>query len=217
MISIITVTHNSFQVLKRLRKSIMAGVGLCYEWIIVDNGSTKVSALAELDAIHENNEALVVYNPRNEWFTKGCNIGIMQSKGEVVLLLNPDTVITPDAIPRMLSVIERREAAVVGSVLVNEKDLVVHAGASGPGDHDAKGLPYDPKAPWAQERPWDGFVTGACLMIPRFWLDQVGGLLPETHPHYHSDRELCRLVASLGGSIWMSDAKIVHTVGASGL
>jgi GT2 family glycosyltransferase len=68
---------------------------LNFEWIIVDNQSNDNS-----------NEQIISKFPFVKWidmsynagFARANNEGIRQSKGEAVLLLNPDTVILNDAI-----------------------------------------------------------------------------------------------------------------------
>lgn len=66
-----------------------------FEVIVVDNGSTDSTA-AHLDAITRLDGRLrVVRCPENLGFAKACNLGIAESRGGIVVLLNNDTIVTP--------------------------------------------------------------------------------------------------------------------------
>lgn len=220
LVSIVTVTFQSFQSLRRLRQSLLEHTPPCripYEWLIVDNGSTRPETLAELADIEASREAVVIYHDENLRFTKGCNAGIAKAGGDLILLLNPDIAVSAGWLSALCRVAARPRVGIVGTVLVNERGLTVHAGAAGTGDHIADGQPYDPGALWAQDREHDGWVTGACLLITRPALEAVGGRLNEDYPHYHSDRVLGEAVRMAGFQIWMSGHPLVHSVGGSAL
>lgn len=215
--SIITVTYNSNKCLQRLRNTLFKATSQPFEWIIVDNASTKPETLTELADIEACRQARVFYESQNLWFTKGCNRGIKEASGELIVLLNPDCapltgwleVMWQTAKPRL------RNVGIVGAVLVNESSKIVHGGAVGYGDHYGAGDLYAYGHPAVQERRCQKgeWVTGACLMVTKKALQSVGGKLDELFPHYHSDRVLCDAVRAAGFSIWMSRAVVIHTVG----
>lgn len=216
MISIITVTHNSWKSLERLRASLKMHT-LDYEWIIVDNASRKNGPLAELEDIEESGDAKVLRNKKNEYFTRGCNQGIEVSTGDPIVLLNPDCQVTPGWLPAMKRVLTQTAAGIVGCVLVNEMDEIVHAGGVGLGDHPGEGMPYSDEYAFTQTRKHNGWVTGACLMISRECLNAVGGKLDESRKHYYSDIQLCESARKAGYEVWVSSHVVVHSVGGSGL
>lgn len=218
--SIITVTYNSDRCLQRLRESLHAHTRLQpYEWIVVDNGSTRGETHRLLDELERTGEALVIRHAENLWFTAGVNAGIAKAGCDRLLLLNPDCAVTPGWLEALLAPFEvpGLNVGIVGAVLVNERGQVVHGGGVGMGQHEGFGQPYDPQASWAQGRVHDGWVTGACLMVSREALDAAGGALPTEHLHYHSDRVLCDRVRAAGYRVWMSSHVLLHSLGGCAL
>ena len=68
-----------------------------YEIIVVDNNSTDGS----VDWLKTQSDFRVIYNDENKGFPAGCNQGIQISKGENILLLNNDTIVTPNWLNNM--------------------------------------------------------------------------------------------------------------------
>jgi GT2 family glycosyltransferase/Tfp pilus assembly protein PilF len=91
-ISIIIVTYNSAADIGKCVDSIVCHTALPYELIIIDN----CSADSTRDYLKTLNNASVIFNSQNLGFSKGCNQGIEQAKGEYIVLLNPDTMVTRD-------------------------------------------------------------------------------------------------------------------------
>ncbi len=96
MISVIVLTYNNLYFNKQCIDSILNKTAYAnYELIIVDNQSTDgtVEFLKQLEWRNLPN-VKVILNDENHGFAGGNNIGINASKGEYVLLLNNDTVVT---------------------------------------------------------------------------------------------------------------------------
>src|SRR3954447_3233506 len=87
------------------------------EVIVSDNGSTDGS----VDFIHASYPLVhVIENGRNLRFAKANNVGIRASRGEYILILNPDTVIHPGALDRVISAADQHpEAGAFGCRVVN--------------------------------------------------------------------------------------------------
>jgi GT2 family glycosyltransferase/Flp pilus assembly protein TadD len=88
--SIIIVTYNSSTDIKKCLESITKNTHRTYEIIIIDNCSSDGTRefLKTLEKVN------IILNPVNLGFSKGCNQGIEAAKGEYIVLLNPDTVVT---------------------------------------------------------------------------------------------------------------------------
>lgn len=91
-ISVVIVNYNFGDFLIECLKSIS---NQDLEIVVVDNGSTDES-ISKAKA--EFPEAKYIINKKNLGFARACNIGINNSHGEFVLLLNPDTVVLKGAI-----------------------------------------------------------------------------------------------------------------------
>jgi GT2 family glycosyltransferase len=69
-----------------------------YELLVVDNGSTD-NSVEELTKIHPN--ASIIRNHVNLGFANANNIGIRNSRGKYVVLLNPDAVVTENWLEKL--------------------------------------------------------------------------------------------------------------------
>ena len=76
--------------------------------IVVDNASGDSSAATAREIFPD---CKIVENDRNLGFAAACNRGAKEAAGEFLLFLNPDVVIDPDAISRLLDTFKRRPEA----------------------------------------------------------------------------------------------------------
>ncbi|MCC7175609.1 MAG: glycosyltransferase [Bryobacterales bacterium] len=100
--SIVVVTHNSAPYLALCLESVLAYTEQgCYELIVVDNASTD----GTLDLARSLQEAgapvRIIQLDRNCGFAAGNNRGAEAAGGEFLVLLNPDTVVTPRWLARL--------------------------------------------------------------------------------------------------------------------
>ena len=99
--SIIIVTHNQCSYTQACLESVRLRTDVPYELIVVDNGSTDetVSFLQSSQVEH------LILNETNRGFPAAVNQGMAIARGEQVLLLNNDTIVTTGWLSRMLDVL----------------------------------------------------------------------------------------------------------------
>jgi len=116
-VSLIIVNYNACECIVACVSSALDQVD---EVIVVDNASSDDS-LAQLEAVFPSEEKLkIVRNRENLGFAAGCNIGIDHSSGSCLLFLNPDCVLEPNSVGRLLRVLnDRQDVGMVGGLLVN--------------------------------------------------------------------------------------------------
>ena len=102
-LSVVIVNYNTRDLLRNCLQSLRACDGLDLEVIVVDNASPDHSAPMVDD---EFPDMILLAQAQNTWFCGGNNIGIDRATADYVLLLNPDTVVEPDALPLMLDFIQ---------------------------------------------------------------------------------------------------------------
>ena len=112
-LSVVIVNYNVKHFLEQCLNSLeQAAAGIDYETIVVDNASTDGST-----------EYITARFPKVKWmacrenngFSKGNNIAIAQSKGEYILMLNPDTIVTKEAIEGCIEFMDKNaDAGVCG-------------------------------------------------------------------------------------------------------
>lgn len=99
LVSITIVTYNSGRFIKRCLESVFAQGYTNKEIIVVDNASTD-GTLAILEQFEDR--CRLVFNDKNMGFAAAQNQAIKLSRGEWVLTLNPDVLLTPYFIDALL-------------------------------------------------------------------------------------------------------------------
>ena len=239
MVSIIIVNWNTRDLLLQCIESVAHDCdGVETEIIVVDNASTDGSP----QAVGEGYPSVrVIANERNLGFATASNQGVSEATGDYILLLNPDTVVHPGAISQMLGFLsERREVGIVGPLLL---------GADGRPQISSFGIfpsPLEamlramriwrlaPKSALARRfliRPespgewvYSEHLLGACLLIRREVLDQVGGFdedfflfLEETDLCYRTKEAGWRVAFYTGASVThLGEQSMQHILHRSG-
>jgi len=195
------------------------------EIVVVDNSSTDDSAAlaSALPAVR------LIQLPRNVGFSAGNNAGIRATSGDLVLLLNNDTVVPPGAIDRLVARLDAdSSAAIAGPRLVDDRGVAELS--FGPmisplgelrqkvvvGLH-ARGV--GPVSAWVnratRREHYVDWVSGACLLVRRAVAEQVG-LLDERFFLYTEDVDFCASVRAAGWKVLFTPAaEIVHLRGRS--
>ncbi|HET9033062.1 MAG TPA: glycosyltransferase, partial [Dokdonella sp.] len=125
-VSIVIPVHNKFAYTAACLRSLVEHAdATAFEVIVVDDLSTDSTAarLAEIDGIR------VIRNAENLGFVGSCNAGAEVARGEFVLFLNNDTVVTADWLEALIRCFdEESEAGLVGSRLVYPDGRLQEAG-----------------------------------------------------------------------------------------
>jgi GT2 family glycosyltransferase len=122
-LSIIIVNWNSANYLKKCISSIFRNNPTCsFEVIIIDNNSDDKS----LDSAKYFFPRLrIIKNSKNLGLAKANNEGIRKSKGNYILFLNPDAVILPQAIDKMIAYFDSHpRTGALGPKLLNKNNTV---------------------------------------------------------------------------------------------
>src|SRR5919108_1078655 len=109
-LSIVTVGHNTRDLLRACLRSISSNRSVI-EILLVDSGSidgTAEMVAAEFPAVR------LLATDQNLGFTRGNNRALRIARGRHLLLLNPDTVVTPGALDAMIGFLD--DHADVGAV-----------------------------------------------------------------------------------------------------
>ena len=105
-LSVIILCWNDLKVLRDCLRSIYETTkALEFEVIVSDNGSTDGS----IEFIREHYpQVRLIENGRNLRFAKANNVGIRASRGEYILILNPDTIIHEGTLEKMVTYADAR-------------------------------------------------------------------------------------------------------------
>jgi hypothetical protein len=106
LVSVIIINYNTFQITCDCIDSVLRFTkGVDYEVILVDNASPKDNPdefLVRFPGI------TLIKSKENGGFAKGNNLGISAAKGDMLLLLNSDTLLTEDSITMAAHELQRR-------------------------------------------------------------------------------------------------------------
>jgi len=227
-ISIVIVTWNSQDYIHPCLDSLFPQ-DQDLEVIAIDNGSRD----STLNALREYGIRIkVVENQSNLGFARAVNQGLKLAAGEYILLLNPDTVLTPGALQIMAGFLnEHPQVWALGPQLLNPDGSVQRSCRQFPDGrimfYEFTGLSklfpknkifgrwrmgyFDHQTPAQVDQP-----MGACLMIREEVLEKVGLLDEENFPMFFNEVDWCLRIRRAGGQLYfLPQAKVYHHHGAS--
>ena len=225
-VSIVTVTYWTGDILLRCIESLRAqSVG---EIILIDNGNPSDIA-SRLDQLPNEDPRIKVIRPaQNLGFAAGCNLGAQQATGQFVALVNPDCVLEPDTVDRMLRVAMRRSNIWLCGGRLENPDGSEQRGSRREMltpwravvellrlDRIAPNHPYFRRFHQFESEPIKGnvevpTVSGAFMMIRKDAYERLGGM-DETFFLHFDDADICMRVWKEGGQvIFCGDIPILH-------
>jgi len=225
-LSIIVLSWNVRDLLRACLMSVQQNVEtserLNVETLIVDNASTDGSA--EMVA-REFPTVRLIRNRANRGYAGANNIGIAASQGRYVLLLNSDTVVPASALAELVAFMAAHPEAGACSPQLVGSDGRPQSYAFGcdptPGYLLRRGLYRQllrrPLHDWdtaeLQEVDW---VSGACLLVRRATIEQVGGL-DEQFFMYFEDNDWCLRMRRAGWKVYYNPNVCITHIGGQGL
>jgi N-acetylglucosaminyl-diphospho-decaprenol L-rhamnosyltransferase len=226
-LAIIIVSYNSRRDLENALRSLThPPPTVDHEIVVVDNASTDSTPAYVRERWPR---VRLIASESNLGFAQANNVGIRNTASDLVLLVNPDTIVPATAVDRLVSIMDSRpDVAIVGPRIVD-----------GTGRAELSfGAMISPWAEFRQELLVRGndrrlpvitdlvdrmtrrtrrvdWVSGACLLIRRHDLDEVGGFDPRFFM-YAEDVDLCAAVRARGKSVlFCADPQVVHLRGQS--
>ncbi len=221
MTSVIIVSFNTKEKLAKCLRHLDPGR---HEVIVVDNASSDGSP----DLVRESfPQAKLIALDRNIGFGPANNEGAQIAKGDLLLFLNSDAYVEPEAIDRLEAVFGDESIVAAGGMLLNV-DGTLQESVAGPltlwsvfleqtyldavarrfgrGYWRTKQLPMDRPSEVDQ-------VMGACLMMRAKCPERFD----ERFFLYCEDTELCARLRQHGKILYVPSARITHELGSSSL
>ena len=228
-LSVVIVNYNVSHYLLQCVDSLSHALrGTDSELIVVDNHS-RDNSVTLLREYHP--EVRIVENLHNLGFAKANNIAIRQSRGEYVLLLNPDTIVSESVVKGVISFLDSHpEAGSAGVRMLNADGTVAPESRRGvptpmTAFYKLSGLcgmfPNSRRFGryYLGHLPWDSpqqieVVSGAFCMLRTSVLKKVG-LLDEDYFMYGEDIDLYYRILKSGATNWYVPETILHYKGES--
>jgi len=214
-VSVVVVTWNGLHVLRDCVAA-LAGQTVPHELIVVDNGSRD----GTVEWLRNNApHAHVVPLPHNLGFAAGNNAGLRAATGELLVLLNNDTIAAPDFLEQLAAPFTRdKQLAAAAGVLLfaHRPEFIASAGISVGRD----GLHRDlwmlrPAAELPDQTTPVFGASGGAACYRRAALEDVG-LLDERYGSYLEDADLAwRLRLAGWGCVSVPQARVLHVYSAT--
>ena len=227
-LSIIIVNYNTSKLLNNCINSIKDETRFFFEIIVIDNHSNDDS-LAMLFQNHP--DVITIKNTENVGFARANNQGFEVASGRYVLMLNSDTLVLDLAIDKMVKFMDQNPyigacgpknlnpdmslqynchhfPSLITRFINHTQIRMVFPGTK---IFDLANMSY---WDYDQIRPVD-WITGACLLIRKETLDDVGYLDPN-YFLYSEETDWCLRARKKGWPVvFYADASIIHYYGAS--
>ena len=214
LVSIILLTHDNLDFVKNCFESILRAGYENIEIIIVDNAS-KDGTSQYLRKIDQRGKIRVIFNGTNLGFAEGNNIGAKYAKGKYLSFLNIDTVVAPNWLSAIISVIDTDKS--IGAC--QSKLLQMNR----PGFFDSAGDFIDKYGvmmrrggdPQEQDRgqydrsPQIFSARGAALTVRRRLFEKIGGF-DTSYFLIYEDIDLCWRIRLSGYTIVLVPDSIVY-------
>lgn len=230
-LSIVIVTYNSAKDIAACLESLRfrgsrAQEGNEFEIIVVDNASSDETKTI----LARFSDLRLVFNNKNLGYACANNQGVALARGEYLLFLNPDTILEPDAIDRLVDFLEQHpDVGAVAPRLLNpdgRQQLSIRSfptfknvlyemfGLSRlfPGSRFGSWRlrSFDYNQPAFIEQP-----MASCLLIRRSVFTELGGF-DERFPIYYNDVDLSFRMHQKGyKTAYLPQSRVYHKIGAS--
>lgn len=223
MVSIIIVNWNSGEQLFSCLSSLD-----CFEnkeIVVVDNASFDGSE----KSIEEMSGVTLIRSSQNLGFGKACNLGAKHAKAEYLLFLNPDAVVYPGTLDKVLSFMENsanKNVGVCGVQLIDESGDVSRSCTRFPSAIDSvrHAIGIDRLFPrlghfmayWSHDKTQEvDHVIGAFYFVRRRLFETLGGF-DERFFVYLEDLDLSLRIRRAGWKImYLADVQAFHAGGGT--
>ena len=182
-----------------------------WEVIVVNNGAGG----EEIDAVAAAGRVTIVKPQQNLGFAGGCNLGAKLASAETLVFLNPDTVIAPGSLRRLVEPLADPEIGIVtGRLRLLDQPELLHAAGtvihvSGLGWSDGYGTSSDAPEVLADAPALLTDVTapcGAAMALRADVFNELGG--------FHDEFFLYQEDVQLGWRAQMSGRRVVYSSAA---
>jgi len=231
-LSIIIVSYNVKEKLNNNLQALFKSRGnFSFEVFVVDNNSQDGSA----EMVEKNfPQVKLIKNEDNLGFSRANNIAIKQSRGDFILLLNPDMQVFAETLEKSLNFAKNNSQAIVSSCkLVDEKNNIIRHVRRFPKFFDQ--LMIILKIPHVFPKILDKYlvsnfnynqsqkvdsVRGSFFVINKNKFKELNGqdlpLLDERYFVWFEEVDFCKQIYQLGGEVWYnSQAECLDYVGQS--
>ena len=212
LVSIVVLNYNAGKLLDDCISSIYKTEKVNFELILVDNASTDKTYR---ECIQKFPDVKLIENKKNLGYCEGNNVGIRASKGNFVVVLNPDTVVNPTWLYELIRVYQENGEGIYQPKILatTDHDMLLSSGQFiqlfGFGYSRGKGEKHVQENNNIEKI---SYASGTCLFTSKAILQQLDYFDPFLFA-YHDDLDLCWRAAMLGiSSFYVPTSIIFHPI-----
>jgi len=229
----VIVNYNAGDLLRRCVQSLLA-CPLARSVVVSDNGSVDASLTSLRAAFWDRPDLIILENHANLGFGRACNLGYTLTQAPYILFINPDCIVQPGSVERLITVLEQHpDMGMVGPMILNPDGSeqvgarrttptpgrafikafgLSRVAAVWPGLFKDFNLQNEP----VPTQPTDvDAISGACMLVRRTAIDQVG-LFDEGYFMHCEDLDWCMRFRLAGWRVlFVPDAVVMHEKGVS--
>ena len=212
-VTVVVVTFDGFDFTRQCLESLRRETWPRLEIVVVDNASRDATVPYLTQRAATDPRVRIVRNPVNRGFAAANNAGIAAARGDVVILLNNDTVVPPGLVGRLVAHL-RRDGEI--GLLCPTTNFAGNEAKVDPGYSDLADLPA-----WATRRAIEhagetfaiDVAAMYCVAARREVLDTVGALDENFGIGMFEDDDFSHRVRQAGFSVVCAEDAYVHHFG----
>ena len=227
-IAAVVVTYQSGSTIDECLLRLRAAAGVTAIRVVDNASSDETLAIVQRHATADPRVRFIA-NPDNPGFGTACNQGVAAVHPDLarwVALVNPDLMVEPDSLQRMVALARGNPWTLVGADLVGEDgvrdpaarrrepDFAAMLGAlRRPGDKTSVAMAIAPDDDM-ELQPVEA-ISGALMVLRRSLFDHLGGF-DEAYRLHAEDLDLCRRARQAGAAIAVANhVRVMHVRGVS--
>jgi GT2 family glycosyltransferase len=209
-VSIVVLSLNGEKVIAQCLSSLEKTEYPNLEILVVNNGSSdKTPEIVST----QFPKVRLINLPNNLGFAGGNKVGILESTGDVVILLNDDTTVEPNWVSEIVKEMEKHYRIGIAGCKIYYPDgkILQHAGGyinnHGLSNHYGKGELDTGK--YDTVRDVD-YIMGAAFVIQREVIKKLGLLDTNYHPIYFEETDYCYRARKLGYRVVYIPTSVIY-------
>ncbi len=217
MISIVIPVKDALDVTRRCVAELFRHTKTPIELILVDNGSRADFAEFASGLARARPEVRVITNARNEGFAFAVNQGLAAARGEHVVVMNNDVLVTDGWLERMLAVFGADpRVGVVGPTsnrASGPQEIPVAYDVENPGE-DLAAFAREHARTHAGQVQFLSRIVGLCVLVKRAVIDAIGGFDTRFWPGNFEDDDFSLRALRAGFRLAVARDVFVHHHGS---
>jgi len=222
-ISFVVVTYNSTRTIKKCIESVLIQDDN-KELVVIDNKSSDNT----VEVVSSFPRVKLIKSAKNIGFGAGNNRGLKEVNSDIVVFVNPDTILARDFSKRILKSFDKHpKASIIGCRITNPDGSLQRTGNTFPtirsllyensGYHkvfkNSKAYHRYIYGDWNRNTSrYIDAVSGACFACRKSFLDQIGGF-DEKYFLFFEEFDLAKAAQRLGQKVYFDSSIAVEHVG----